>query len=108
MAEINNCIRSYHRPTAEAPLNDLQQHENMIMRKVRVLIEHTYASIDSHFKIINNKTQWKLCNTESQVAVRLQFVFFLANCHCCVHGNSMSKTFEVMPPRLVDFLGVPI
>ncbi len=52
IAEINNCIRSYHRPTAEAPLNDLQLHENRIMRKVRVLIEHTYASIDSHFKII--------------------------------------------------------
>ena len=107
LAQPNNCLRSYHRATADAPLNNIQRHENRIMKKVRVLIEHTYASIDNHFKIMNNKTQWKPSNTESHLAVRMQFVFFLANCHCCVHGNSMSKTFGVMPPRLVDFLGLP-
>jgi hypothetical protein len=101
-----NCIRSYHREGDNgALLTEFERHENRIMKKIRVLIEHTYASVKNHFPIINVKNQWKPSEENTQLAYRLQFAFFLANVHTCVHGNSMSKTFQVIPPRLEDFLG---
>lgn len=48
-----SCIRSYQRGTPENPLTELDIAENKIMKKVRVLIEHTYGSVDKHYKIIN-------------------------------------------------------
>jgi hypothetical protein len=106
LAQPDNCIRSYHRGTIDAPLTDFQLHENRIMKKIRVLIEHTYGRADSHFPILNEKSQWKLEYTESELATRMQFIFFLENVLTCIHGNSMSKAFELMPPTLETFLGM--
>ena len=50
LAAADSCIRSYHREPEGIPLTALLIAENKVMKKVRVLIEHTYASIDAHYK----------------------------------------------------------
>jgi len=58
-------IRSYNRPAANAPLTEIQEHENVIMRKVRVEIEHGYGDVTNLFGIVESKHEWKLMNTNS-------------------------------------------
>jgi hypothetical protein len=81
----------------------IEAHENKIMKKVRMFIEHTYGSIDSHFMMMNTKSEWKI-KGNSNLPAKLQFIFFLANCHTCGNGNSTSKTFEQTAPTLDEFL----
>ena len=42
LAAEETTIRSYHRALIGAPLTPYQEHENTIMRKVRVEIEHVW------------------------------------------------------------------
>lgn len=98
-------IWSYNVDRPFLPLTDLERHENVVMRKIRIYIEHTYASIDNDFNITTVNGEWKLLSSSNNQA-KLRLIFFFANCYTCVHGNTTSKAFKCPPPSLNEFLGV--
>ena len=57
---MNTCIRTYHKPAPNAPLEEWEDEENRLMRSVREYVEHGYAGLDQVMGITADKTQWYL------------------------------------------------
>jgi hypothetical protein len=51
IARVDNCIRSYHEARPLIPLAPFQIHENRVMKKMRIFVEHTYADLAKRFDI---------------------------------------------------------
>jgi hypothetical protein len=99
-----NAIRSYNEARPLIPLTDFEVHENCVMRKMRICVEHTYADLSKRFDIVNRPNEWKFMNLESNHSAKLRTIFFLNNCLTCSHGNSLSKRCKIMPPTLAEYL----
>ena len=102
LAFDHTTIRSYHQEQLGAPLTAIQEHENRIMRKVRVEIEHAYGDITKYFDLTDKKEEWKLRN--GHCAEKLRLLFFLSNCISCVKANSAALKFNCLPPSLDEYL----
>ena len=104
IARPQSAIRSYHEGAPLAPLTELEVHENCVIRKMRVFVEHTYAQVANKFHIVNVAREWKMMNISSHHPEKLRLIFFLSNCLTCIHGDGLSKSCECPPPVLEEFL----
>jgi hypothetical protein len=107
IARVDNCIRSYHEARPLIPKTEFQVHENRVMKKMRIFVEHTYADLEKRFDIVNRKNEWKWMNLTLNHPAKLRTVFFFNNCLTCSHGNSLSKQYKIRPPTLAEFLQWP-
>jgi hypothetical protein len=99
-----NAIRSYHQPTHNVALTEMQTHENTVMKKMRMTVERSYAQLKNRFAIVNTDRQWKMNDPERLHPVLMRLCFFLSNCMTCIHGDSLSKMCECYPPTLEEYL----
>jgi len=104
LATEDSAIRSYYRNVLFGGLTELQQHENMIMRKVRVFVEHRYAVIKNCWKIVHDKNSWKLMDTSSVIPAKLRLICFLSNVYACGRGCTFSSSFSCPPPSVDEYL----
>jgi len=102
LATADSTIRSYHKEQLGAPLTDIERHENIVMRKIRVEIEHAYGDITKYFDLTDEKKEWKIRNGHS--AQKLNLLFFLSNCITCIRGNSVTRKFDCFAPSLEEYL----
>jgi hypothetical protein len=102
LATPESTIRSYHRAEIGAPLTDIQIHENIVMRKIRVEIEHAYGDVTNHFDLTDKNEEWKHGN--GHLPEKLKLLFFLSNCITCSRGSSVTLKFDCFPPTLDSYL----
>jgi len=102
LSTADSTIRSYHEAVIGAPLDVNQIHENLVMRKVRVEIEHVYGEITNLFDLTDKNNEWKHGNKHLPEKVKL--LFFLYNCITCCRGNSVSLKFDCGAPSLEQYL----
>jgi hypothetical protein len=104
IARPHNAILSYNEPRPMLPLTEFELHENCIMRKMRIIVEHTYKDLALRFDIVNRSNKWKFMNLASNHPAKLRVIFFLNNCVTCAHGNTLSKRCKIDPPTMAEFL----
>ena len=75
IARPESANRSYHDPAPLAPLTDVEIHENKIMRKMRIFVEHSYADVANRFHMVNVAREWKLMNACSNHPAKLRLFF---------------------------------
>ena len=97
------CIRT---PYRGINLSEEQERRNARMGRVRVAVEWFFGQVVD---------QWQACAFRSQQkiwlsAIREQFLvaILLTNAQTCLRGsNEISRLFDLTPPTLSDYLGLP-
>lgn len=94
------------RPHLLSPFrNPANQHEldhNKSMSSARQSVEWSFSNISTLFAFLDFKKNLKILL--SPVALYYRVGALLANCHNCLHSNEVSKTFNMQPPRLEEYL----
>ena len=104
--DLNTCIRTYHKPAPNAPLEEWEEEENRLMRSVREYVEHGYAGLDQVMGITADKTQWFLMASRPYVVDMYISCLFFYNCYVCCYGNISSNKLGCIPPLLEEYLNI--
>ena len=111
------CIRSYYQmlpmPPIGAPnfMNTLMNNasrliQNVMMKSIRISIEHWYAFFTNSFRICTDFKLWKLREERPYCVEQLRVCHLLANCLTCCRGNNTANYLECadLTPMLEQYL----
>ena len=83
LADVNTCIRTYHREAPNAPLEEWETLENNQMRSIREYIEHGYGGLKKIMSITDHPSQWFLMAKRPYVVDMYISCIFFYNCYVC-------------------------
>lgn len=73
------------------------------MRALRISVEWDFNKIIQEFPFLDFKKNQKILLQDLETMYTVGMI--LTNCHTCLYGGETSSYFDILPPRLEEYLG---
>ena len=91
-----------HTPFSGVNLTQVQRNHNVEMSSCGICVEWSFAEIRGKFAFLDLKANQRLLL--QQVGMYYVVAALLVNCRTCHYRNETSLLFDLVPPRLEDYL----